>query len=79
MLGAAEGVAYLAVAALAVWSVASKLLSGHGLPNGEGTLLVLSPSQPPLPPGPGVPSHESVFSRINSACDSRQVVKIQNG
>ena len=49
LLGAAEGVAYLTVAALAVWSLASKLFTGRGLPQGKLATLALLPPAPSLP------------------------------
>lgn len=39
LLGAAEGVSYLTVSALAIWSAATKLSTGHSLPKGEPTSL----------------------------------------
>lgn len=39
LIGAVEGVGYLAVAAVVVWSVATKVKTGKGLPAGPGGVL----------------------------------------
>jgi len=45
-LGAAEGLSYLTGGALAIWSLASKLSTGHGLPKGEPTTFALLVAAP---------------------------------